>query len=62
MEIVSSLSEKSNPKTKAQQEKQETLPLKLSKKLTVNDREKVALFYDKSLSMTAPKPSSVPIF
>ena len=61
-EIVSSLSEKSNPKANAQQEKQSSVPMKMMRKLTVNDREKVALFYDKSLSMSAPKPSSVPIF
>ena len=61
-EIVSSLSEQSNPKASAQKEKQPSAPMKMMRMLTVNDREKVALFYDKSLSMSAPKPSQVPIF
>lgn len=30
--------------------------------MTVNDKERVAIFYDKSSAMNAPKPQNVPIF
>lgn len=67
IEILSSLSEKSNPKVNAEAKDKEISGRKarlhtLKRKLTVNDRERVEHFYDKSCSMNAPKPSNVPIF
>ena len=67
IEILSSLSEKSNPKVNAATGNKDISGRKerlhtLKRKLTVNDRERVEHFYDKSCSMNAPKPSNVPIF
>ena len=69
IEILSSLSEKSNPKVNATGDNgdkemcgRNERMYALKRKLTVNDRERVEHFYDKSCSMNAPKPSNVPIF
>lgn len=40
----------------------EIVPTPLDKKITLNDRERAKLYYDKSASMIAPKPQDVPIF
>ena len=73
MEILSSLSEgsknvskihgvKDSDATATDGEPPVPSPDHLKRNITVNDRDRMKLYYDKSASMIAPKPQDVPIF
>ena len=73
MEILSSLSEgsknvskipgvKDSDATATDGEPPLPSPNNLKTHISVNDKDRMKLYYDKSASMIAPKPQDVPIF
>ena len=60
IEILSSLSEKSNPKINDPLDLKPDRPGERQPQEATSDDDQVTTFYDKSLSMNAPKPTQVP--